>query len=187
MPSAAISNSIPILKTSRTIMRCATANDLDESAAMWANEEVVRRITGNPFTRAESWGRLLRYIGHWQIMGFGYWVVEDRATGEYLGEVGIAENLRDISPSLDGIPEAGWVLAPRAQGRGLATETVKAAINWFDENQKYGKIYCIIDPAHQASIRVAEKAVFREKCRIEYMGEPAIIMERDGSADNTIV
>jgi hypothetical protein len=31
------------------------------------------------------------YIGHWALMGFGYWVIEEKATGEFVGDVGFAD------------------------------------------------------------------------------------------------
>jgi len=120
----------PRLQTPRTVMRPHRLEDFEASAAMWADPEVVRYITGKPSTREESWRRLNRHVGHWCLLGYGFWVVEDRETGAYLGEVGFADFLRDIQPPLVGIPEIGWVLPRSAHGRGLATETVAAAIEW---------------------------------------------------------
>lgn len=65
---------VPTLETERLILRGHGVDDFGDSAAMWAEPEVVRHIGGRPFTREESWSRLLRYIGHWSALGFGYWV-----------------------------------------------------------------------------------------------------------------
>ncbi len=119
---------VPILTTPRTILRGHNVTDFEDSARMWADENVVRHITGKPSGRSESWGRLLRYAGHWQFLGFGYWVLEDRKTGTFLGEIGFANHRRDIKPSLGDNPEIGWVLATPAHGKGLATEAVQAAL-----------------------------------------------------------
>ena len=91
----------PVLKTDRLILRPHRVEDFDVSAAMWADPDVVRYVTGAPSARPLSWGRLLRYIGHWQALGFGYWVVETRDDGRFLGEVGFADHRRDIEPSLN--------------------------------------------------------------------------------------
>jgi RimJ/RimL family protein N-acetyltransferase len=37
-----------------------------------------------------------------------------------------------MQPSLGSAPEAGWVMAPRAHGKGYATEAVRAALAWAD-------------------------------------------------------
>ncbi|MHB0954400.1 MAG: GNAT family N-acetyltransferase [Allorhizobium sp.] len=159
-------------------MRGHRAGDFDAEAGMWADERVVRYITGKPSTASESWSRLLRYIGHWQALGFGYWVVEDRDTGQFLGEVGFADYKRDIDPPLDGIPEIGWALVASAHGKGLATEAVAAAVQWGDRNFVGGKTACLFDPEHSASVRVALKNGYVEKCLTEYANQPTLIMER---------
>ena len=107
-----------------------------------------------------------------------YWVVEDRHTGWFLGEVGFADFKRDITPSLDGLPEIGWVLRSSAHGRGLATEAVAAAIAWGDANLAAGRTVCLVDPAHAASIRLAEKNGYREFDRTTYLGRPTMLLDR---------
>jgi RimJ/RimL family protein N-acetyltransferase len=164
--------------TKRTRMRRHTVADFDQSAALWSDPAVVRYISGKPSTRAESWSRLLRYIGHWQALSFGYWVVEDRVTGQYLGEVGLADYKRDMTPSIEQWPEMGWVLAAHAQGRGLATEAVAAALDWSDRMLASDRTVCLMDPGHRASIRVAAKNGFVERGTGELGGNPVLIMER---------
>lgn len=164
--------------TKRTRMRRHTIDDFDQSAALWSDPDVARYISGKPSTRAESWSRLLRYIGHWQALSFGYWVVEDRMTGQYLGEVGLADYKRDMTPSIERWPEMGWVLAPHAHGRGLATEAVAAALDWSDRILASERTVCLMDPGHRASIRVAAKNGFVERCSGELGGSPVLIMER---------
>ena len=63
-------------------------------------------------------------------MGFGHWAVEEKASGDFIGDLGFADFKRDIQPSIQGLPELGWVLASRAHGKGYATEAVRAAIAW---------------------------------------------------------
>lgn len=169
---------VPRLVTERTMLRGHRLDDFDASAQMWADLSVVRRISGRPSTRAESWSRLLRHIGHWRALGFGYWVVEDRRSGAFLGEVGFADYRRDIDPPLDGIPDIGWVLTVAAHGRGLASETAAAAVRWGDDNLAADKTVCIMAPDHAASIRVAEKTGYREAGTATYMDEPTLVMER---------
>lgn len=164
--------------TKRTRMRRHSIADFDHSAALWSDPDVVRYISGKPSTRAESWSRLLRYIGHWQALSFGYWVVEDCLTGQFLGEVGLADYKRDMTPSLEPWPEIGWVLDTHAHGRGLASEAVAAVLEWSDTNLAAERTVCIIDPEHPASLRVAAKNGFVERCTGEIGGSPVVVMER---------
>ncbi|MDH4441085.1 MAG: GNAT family N-acetyltransferase, partial [Rhizobium sp.] len=129
----------PDILTPRTLMRAHRLTDFEPMATMWSDDAVTRYILGRPSTRAETWSRLLRYIGHWQALGFGYWAIEDRATGGFIGEVGFADYQRDIEPSLGDTPEAGWVLSPDVHGRGIATEVMSAALDWADRTLHDGK------------------------------------------------
>jgi RimJ/RimL family protein N-acetyltransferase len=87
---------IPTLETGRLILRPHRREDFDSCAALWANPDVVRYIGGKPFTREEVWARLLRYAGHWQWLGFGFWALEEKETGAFAGELGFAEFMRDL-------------------------------------------------------------------------------------------
>ncbi|RYE86364.1 MAG: GNAT family N-acetyltransferase, partial [Hyphomicrobiales bacterium] len=119
------------IETERLILAPHTRGDLEPLAAMWADPDTVRFIGGKPSTRQESWMRLLRYAGLWSILGYGYWAIHDKASGRFAGELGFADFGRDMTPSIAGIPEAGWVLAPWARSRGYASEaltTLRSAV-----------------------------------------------------------
>jgi RimJ/RimL family protein N-acetyltransferase len=129
------------------------------------------------------WSKLLRYVGHWRLLGFGYWVVVERASGRFVGEVGLADFRRELSPPLGDGPEAGWVLASWAHGAGFATEAVQAAIAWGEGRFGAGaRMTSVIDPENLASIRVALKCGFKELRRTTYKGSAAVVFERGMSA-----
>jgi RimJ/RimL family protein N-acetyltransferase len=166
------------VETERLTLRPYVVSDLDECAAMWAHPDVVRFIGGRPFTREESWGKLLRYAGLWSLLGWGWWAIFDRASGRFAGECGFADFKRQMTPSLDGAPECGWALAPWAHGKGIATEAVRGALQWMDTNVAPPRTVCIVDFGNTASIRVAEKCGFREQTRTTYKETPVILFER---------
>jgi RimJ/RimL family protein N-acetyltransferase len=145
---------------------------------MWADPEVTRYIGGVPSTPEQTWSRLLRYVGHWSLLGFGYWVVCERTTGRFVGEVGFADFKRDLKPPLGATPESGWALATWAHGRGYATEAVKTALVWGDQHLKSKRTVCLIAPEHQASIRVAAKCGYSSAGTGIYKGETSNLYER---------
>jgi len=145
---------------------------------MWADPAVSRHIGGKTFTEEESWTRLLRYVGHWALLGFGYWVIEEKATGSFAGEIGFADYKRKLEPSLKDVPEIGWVLATQAQGRGYATEAARAVIAWGDAHLGSSRTACIVHPENLPSIRVAEKCGYRELVRTTYQGQPTTVFLR---------
>ncbi len=142
---------VPVIETQRLRLRGHRPEDFADCAAMWGDPVVTRYIGGKPLSEEEAWGRTLRGVGHWAWLGFGYWVVEEKATGSFAGH-----------------------------GKGYATEAVRAALAWGDENIKradsaLGRTVCIIHPEHTRSIRVAEKCGFKELLRTTCKGEPTIL------------
>jgi RimJ/RimL family protein N-acetyltransferase len=153
---------------------------------MWADPVVIRHTVGKPLTEEESWRRLLTYVGHWAVLGFGFWVVEEKASGEFVGEIGFVDYKRDLEPSLKGMPEIGWVLASHAHGKGYATEAVRAALAWgdarFPATAGGTRTACIITPENLASIRVAEKCGYREFARTNYKAHSVLMFVRETKA-----
>ena len=170
--------SAPALETTRLRLRGHRVDDFADCAAMWGDPVVARYIGGKPFSPENVWSKILRYAGHWSLLGFGYWVIEERATGRFVGEAGFADFKREMSPSLEGAPEIGWVLAPWAHGVGFATEAVRAVVAWGDDHFRGAQTACIIDPENAASIRIAEKCGYREVVRATYGGGPVIVFRR---------
>lgn len=167
------------IETQRLVLRLHGVADFEASAAMWADPEVVRYIGGVPSSREQSWARILRYSGHWRLFNYGYWVVEERETGAFIGEVGFADYHREIQPSLDGIPELGWALARPAHGKGYATEAVAASLRWAQTHfAPSAQIASLIAPENVASVRVAEKCGLRFWQNARYKNEPALLYIR---------
>jgi len=170
---------VPVLETARLKLRGHRVDDFIYSATMWADPVVARFIGGKPLTEEEAWTKFLRYAGHWALLGFGYWVVEERSTANFVGEIGFADYKRDLQPSLKGVPEIGWVLASHAHGKGYATEAVRAAVAWGDVHFQSPRTACIIAPENRASIRVAVKCGYKEAQPAFYKGKPTLMYVRD--------
>jgi RimJ/RimL family protein N-acetyltransferase len=172
---------IPVIETPRLTLRGHRLDDFAACAAMWGDANVAAYIGGQPLTTEAAWTKFLRYAGHWSMMGFGFWAIEERATGAYMGEVGFADFKRDIDPPFGDVAEAGWVLTTAAHGKGYATEAVRAALAWIDERPLASRTVCLIDPGNAASIRVAVKCGYRERRRVFYQRHRVAVFERDRS------
>ena len=169
--------SAPVLTTETLRLRPFAREDLDASAAMWADPDVVRFIGGRPSSREEAWARILRYRGLWALLGYGYWLIETRQDGRFVGEVGFADFQREMAfPEF--APEAGWALAPWAHGRGWASEAVYAALAWSDQHLPAVRTVCMISPQNTASLRVAEKCGYRPIADSIYKDDPVRLFER---------
>ena len=76
---------VPVIETPRLVLRAHALADFDAYCALWSDPDVVRFITGTPFSREASWSRVLRHPGHWRHMGFGFLAIEERGTGCFIG------------------------------------------------------------------------------------------------------
>lgn len=169
---------VPSIETERLRLRGHTLADFEPLAAMWADPAVVRHISGKPSTREESWGRLLRYPGHWALMGYGFWAIEEKQSGAFVGEGGFADFKRDIDPPIDA-PEQGWALAPAAHGKGYALEAVSAMLAWGEAHFRRRDFVCMISPENARSLRLAERLGYREYARGTYKEEASVMLRRE--------
>ena len=120
----------------------------------------------------------MRSAGHWVVLGYGFWAVEEKDSGRFVGGVGFLNLKRDLDPPLGDAPEIGWVLDPAVHGLGYASEAVLAALEWGEHHFGPVRTVCIIDPENQPSLRVAAKFGYREYARSTYHGAPIVLLER---------
>jgi RimJ/RimL family protein N-acetyltransferase len=168
----------PVLTTARLGLGPHEVTDYPDMLSTWQNPVVVKYFGGAPSTAEECWARLLRYAGLWSLLGFGYWRIRDRANGRFVGEIGLAEFRRDITPSLAGWPEAGWVLAPWAHGQGFAREAAEAIFAWVDGVLGVERTGCLIDPGNAPSLTLAARLGFQPFAEARYKGRDSVLLER---------
>lgn len=169
---------IPTIETARLRLRGHVPADLPAFLAMWQEPQFYQYLTGAPATQEEVWTKMLRHAGLWYLQGFGYWAVEEKASGEFIGAVGFGAFQRDLTPSLQEYPEIGWVLAPHTHGQGYATEAAQAALAWGDAHFAQPRTVCIISPENQPSLALAAKCGYREYARTRYKEHPIVLLER---------
>ncbi len=177
---------VPTLTTARLTLSAPQLSDFEDSRAMWADPVVVRHVGGRAFTEEETWSRLLRDRGLWELLGYGYWSVRETSTGRYVGVVGFADLRRELRPGLHDLPEMGWVLTAWSHGQGFGTEAVRAGLSWIDQALAPEVVPCIIDVENTASIALATKVGFRLATHATYKGAPIVIMERRRPAPSPV-
>jgi ribosomal-protein-alanine N-acetyltransferase len=138
---------IPSLRTDRLVLRAPRPEDFEAYAAFRASERA--RVLGGPFTRIQSFEQLAGIVGHWQLRGFGRWIVADRATGEALGIVGL------FYPEGWPEPEIAWSVFEAAEGRGIAFEAATAARDYAYRVLGWSTVVSLIAPDNHRSVALA--------------------------------
>jgi RimJ/RimL family protein N-acetyltransferase len=116
----------------------------------------MRYIGSGSLTREQSKEQVSRFVRHWDERGFGLWAVEYRASGTFVGFVGLA--YQGEWTEGEHKTEVGWRLDRACWGKGLATEGAVASVCHGFEEIGLERIISFIRPANLASRRVAEKA-----------------------------
>lgn len=142
----------PILETDRLLLRPIDAErDFEGWARLMADELTVRYIGGKTLERAMAWRNMAGVIGHWQIRGYGFFSVEEKTTGQWVGRVG------PWFPEGWPAPEIGWTISRDHWGKGYASEAGRASLDYVRETLGWGEvIHAIVDGNH-ASAAVARK------------------------------
>ncbi len=158
-----------ILETERLRLREFTREDMDPLAKMVADPEQMR-FYPRPRTEAEVSAWIDRNIWLYESLGFGFWVIESPNT-EFLGYCGLrslaSENAQEI--------EMGWHTRKEVWSQGIATEAATACRDLAFDRFGIGRLVATIDPAHDASLRVATKVGMRREREIVLDGWPCVI------------
>ena len=139
-----IAAAVPVLRTERLRLRAPVPADFEHWAEYFASPRSVHE--GGPKDRLSAWQHWAADVALWVLKGYGPFGVEDRATGAYLGEVGLYHG--EGYPA----PELGWFVVPAAEGRGIALEAARAVLAWVRETFDWPHVTNIIEPANSRSI-----------------------------------
>ncbi len=168
----------PVVETTRLRLRGHRAEDLAACLPLWNDPIVTRFIGGRSYTQEEVWQRVQRYAGSWVLLGHGFWVIEEKAGGRLVGEIGIMDAKREIDPPFGDDRELGWALMPDAHGKGYASEALDAVLTWERDVFNASCLVALIDPDNAPSLRLAAKHGFSERVRSVYKGVQTIQFER---------
>jgi len=140
---------IPTLETERLFLRALRAEDFEAEAAFFASER--SRMVGGPLPREQAWRVVAGMIGHWALRGFGFWALEEKTSGRYMGRVGLWQP--------EGWPdrEIGWTLMDHAEGQGFAHEAALVARSYAYDTLGWTSMISLIEGGNTRSEALASR------------------------------
>jgi ribosomal-protein-alanine N-acetyltransferase len=147
-----MAQSTTTIETGRLSLRPFRPGDVDDLHRVLGDAETMSYYDA-PFTleQVESW--VSRNIERYEEDGTGLWAIEDRATGEFLGDCGLVHQLVD---GLDEL-EVGWHVKRSRWGQGIAPEAGAAFRDRAFGELGSERLISLIRPENVQSRRVAEK------------------------------
>ena len=146
------------IQTDRLNLRRWRPSDLVPFTRMNADPRVMEYFPVL-LSPADSVEMLDRIGAHFAHHNFGLWAADLRATGEFIGFIGL--NIPTFEPPFKPhttpCVEIGWRLAAEYWGRGLATEGARAVLDHAFTTLKLAEVVSFTVPANHRSRSVMEK------------------------------
>jgi ribosomal-protein-alanine N-acetyltransferase len=175
---------MPVLETSRLILRPFREEDVDLLAELMANTDFMRFSLG-VFAREQT-RAFLDKINGWERRGLpSQFAVTHCGDNRLIGYCGF------FHQQVDGIEEIeiGYRLDPDYWSRGLATEAAQAVRDHAFRDLKLPRVISLIHPDNLPSRRIAEKNGMKIEKKTVFRGFPTLIfaitreqwLEEDGA------
>jgi RimJ/RimL family protein N-acetyltransferase len=159
----AFHTSVPLIQTERFTLREYRRGDFDAFAGHLMDPESSAHLGSSD--RQTAWRIFSSQSGLWLLDGAGWWAVENRQTGQLVGNLGAF--FREGSSEM----EIGWNTYRAFWGQGIAVEAAAAVLDYAFEVRREAKVRALITPANESSRRVAERLGMTYEMETELHGK----------------
>jgi len=148
------------IETERLILRPVLETDLEGMFELDSDPDVHKYLGNKPIKTKEEAKKAIDYIvKQYHERGIGRWAVVDKATKEFMGWSGLKLNTKEESyhPNFSDFHDVGYRFIKRFWGKGYATESAKAAIDYAFNTMQLQTVYGITEMGNEASHNVLLK------------------------------
>lgn len=140
----------------RIELRPFTLDDIEAAHAVYGDARVMRYVGHGPVGSVAGTESIVRqFIAHQRAHGFGFWAVVDRATGQMIGDAGLAR-------AASGEVEMGYTLGASWWGQGLATEAGALCVGAARGPLRIPRLRALVEEPNAASRNVLIKLGFSQ-------------------------
>lgn len=152
-------NSLPVIKTSRLVLRWISEDDVDSLYEIFSDPQVMRYWSTTPFLNRDAAAELQREIADGNLKDTVWkWGVALSDSDKLIGTATLFNlNLGN------GRAEIGYALGRAYWGHGYMNEVLKALINHAFDVVQLRRLEADVDPRNTASIRTLERLGFQRE------------------------
>ena len=166
------------METPRLLLRPFGPGDAESIHPIYADPVVMRYVATGPMADLSVTERLLQdYEAHQKRLGYSFWAVIERSSGELIGDSGLYR-----TPA--GEVELGYTLGLPWWGRGYATEAASAWLSCAFGPLGISEVVALAEPANAASMRVLEKLGMRRTGERIAFGRPHAVFRTQRAASS---
>jgi RimJ/RimL family protein N-acetyltransferase len=159
-----------MMTTERLNLRKMTVEDVQNLMQILSDPQAMKYYPAT-MNEEEPLGWINRTLGNYKKLGVGFWIVEDKSTGRFLGQCGI------IPQEFDGadVMEIAYLFVRQEWGNGYATESAKACMEYGFQHLGLHKMYSFIDANNLPSARVAKRNGMHVETTITKWGKDVLV------------
>jgi [ribosomal protein S5]-alanine N-acetyltransferase len=168
-----IKNNVKILaETERLILRELDYSDKYDLFEMDADPEVHLYIENNPVKSIDEITKVIEMLKkQYAENGIARWAVVDKLTNEFVGWSGLKYFNQPLN-NHNNFYELGYRFKRKHWGKGFATESSTAILDYGFENLNIEQIFAMTDPKNANSKKVLAKLGFDFEETFDYDGDP---------------
>ena len=160
-----------IIETERLILREVNRLDQEGLFDLDSKSEVHKYIGTKPLTHINQALDVVQILqDQYKKNGIGRYAVIDKLTQEFLGWSGLKLWKGPLNNHCN-VYELGYRFIPKYWGKGYATESAQAWVNYAFEVLDVTTLYAITDPENINSKKVLQKVGFLEGAPFDFEGE----------------
>jgi ribosomal-protein-alanine N-acetyltransferase len=158
-----IFKNFPVLETERVILRKMLESDIDVVYDFNSCNESLDYIVREPFKSKEDAKEKLSYFQtSIKEKSAFWWVFTLKETGEDIGYGGLFDISKEHNRA-----EIGYGLIKKYWNKGYMSEILTGMLRFAISTAEFHKIYGIVIPGNDASIRLLEKNNFKKEAHLE--------------------
>lgn len=149
-------NPFPVLTTERLVLRALKPSDEQTIFRLRTEPQVIQHIARLPYTDTLQATNFITFINKASANNESiFWAITQKESGAMIGTACIW-NINKANERA----EIGYDLLPEHQGKGWMSEAIAIVIKYGFNDMKLHSLEANINPANNASIKLAERAGF---------------------------